>query len=207
MSSTQSNNEHDKYTKDIKTIKDVLIKTEEKSIFETWVFFAYGVILILGAIANYLISTFLEISVSGLFYKLWIPLLIIMCFLEPIALVRKMARESMPVFSRTVIKLFLGFIGLLTIAAFLIFLLYISDNINIIPYFVLCFWALALLFYAQITSPSIFLHAFFLVFTAVFIYLADISIETQIMIIALIIGISSSVIGITEYIKNKKANE
>ncbi len=207
MPSKQNNNEHNKYAQDIKTIKDVLIKTEEKSIFETWVFFAYGIILILGAIANYLILTFLEVTISGIFFKLWIPLLIIMGLLEPIALIRKMSKESLPVFSKTVIKLYLGIFGLFAIAAFPIILLYKSGNLNVLPYFVLCFWVIALLFYAQIASPSIFFHAFFLIFAAILLYLADISLGAQIMAIALIIGVSSIVIGITEFIKDKKSNE
>jgi hypothetical protein len=207
MPSTQNKNEHDKYAQDIKTIKDVLIRTEEKSIFETWVFFAYGIILIPGAIANYFIITFLGVPISDVFIKLWIPLIIIMSFLEPVALIRKMSKESLPVFSKTVIKFYLGIFGLLAVMAFLIILAYKSGNLNLLPYFVLCFWALALFFYAQIASPSIFFHAFFLIFAAILLYLADISLEILIIAIALISGVSSIVIGITEYIKAKKYNK
>jgi hypothetical protein len=205
MSSSKNTNEQNKYTQDLKTIKDVLIRTEEKSIFETWVFFAYGIILILGSITNYLILTFLEVSISEVFFKLWIPLLIIMSLLEPIALIRKMSRESLPVFSKTVIKFYLGIFGLLAVMSFLIILIYKSGNLNMLPYFVLCFWAIALLFYAQIASPLFFFHALFLIFVAIALYLADISFEMLIMTIALISGISNIVIGITELIKDKKS--
>jgi hypothetical protein len=207
MPSTFNDNKYNKFTQDIKTIKDVLIKTEERSIFETWVFFTYGIILILGAIANYLMLTLLELSVSDVFFRLWLPLLIIMSLLEPIALFRKMVKESLPIMSKTVTKFYLGIFGSFAAADFLIVLTYKSGNFNIIPYFVLCFWVIALLFYAQISYSSIFFHAFSLIFAGMLLYLADIPFEAQIIAIALITGVSNFIIGITCHIKDKKINE
>ena len=207
MSSDQNNNEQEKYKHDIEIIKNVILKVEEKAIFETWVFFTYGVILFLGAVFNILMVCVWKIATSDILIKFWVPIFLVAGILEPIALVRKLSKEALPLLSKTIIKLYLGIFGCCASVLIVLVPIFMSGNYSILPSCFLCLWAIVYLFYAQIASPTIFLHAFTLIIAGLILLVTGFSLDVQIIVIAFLLSISSFIIGITDYRRNKKPNE
>jgi hypothetical protein len=197
---------NEKYQKDIQEIKSVLRKTEGKSIFATWVFFVYGIILFAGAAVSYVMTLAMDIPVTDVLTWFWIPAIAVMCVLEIIALIRKMANESLAVFSRTNIKLYLGVLGLAAPMLFAAYNFFRAGEFNMLPSLFLCFCAFVYLLYGQVYSALILIHAFALIVLSFILYISELPVELRIVLMQIILGISMLLIGVAEYRKEKNKN-
>ena len=76
MDSTEKDRE--KYLEDIKTIKDIMLKTENEPVYENWAFYAWGLIIIAVSIIHFFIEAAYGYGIKDLFLKVWLPAIILM---------------------------------------------------------------------------------------------------------------------------------
>ncbi|MBN2039661.1 MAG: hypothetical protein JW864_06445 [Spirochaetes bacterium] len=201
------NNENEKYRQDINTIKNILIKVDEKPIYENWVFSTAGILFIIGSIIHYIYYKLQSGTLTDSFFRIWIPVILLMLFLEPVALVRKMAKEALPVFSKTIIKFYIGLCGISAASVFLCVIIIKAGLIGLLPVCILSLWAVFYFYISQMAYTHFTLHGYLLIAIAIIFYNIQTSIEIQIILAGLILGLSMIVAGITEMTKEKKKNE
>ncbi len=206
METNQNSRELEKYRKDIETIKGLLLKVEEKPIFELWIFFGGGLFFLLGTLLHYLTMRFMQFSLSEGFLKIWLPLLIIMIFIEPVALIRKLKKESLPLFSRSIIKLYTGIIGASIGICFVIFLEIKIGALSIMPATILALWGIVYFIYAQVVHSSLFAQGYVLIFSGIILYFTGTTIGLQFFMTGIIISLSFIAAGITEWRREKNKN-
>ncbi len=196
-----------KYLEDIKTIKDLLLEVEKKPLYENWVFYAWGGLFILGSLIHFFTVKYLNFGIRDLFLKIWLPVLLIGGFIEVIALVRNMSKYSLPLFSRSVIKLYLSLIGIVAVLFFVVLFFINLKAIQYLPIIFLLFYSVFYLTLAQ--QPSymhLYVHGYLFILLAIILYLFNIPHQILTLIVGSVIGVSSIIAGLTSSIMEKKGN-
>ena len=206
MSTNNDSNENGKYKEDIDTIKNILIKVDEKPIYENWVFTVAGILFIIGSIINFICYRLHMLTIGTSFVRIWLPVSLMLIFLEPIALVRRMAKEALPVFSRTIVKFYTGMIGISGAAVFLIIVLLKADLMHVMPVCVISLWSVYYFYISQMSYTHLTLHGFILVAIGIVLYNTCLSTEMQFILTGLTVGLSMLIAGITETVKEKRKN-
>lgn len=196
-----------KYLKDIETIKDLLLEVEKKPLYENWAFYALGGLFILGTLVHFFTARYLNFGIRDLFLKIWLPVLLIGGFIEVITLVRNMSKYSLPLLSRSVIKLYLSLIGTVAVGIFVI-LLFI--NLNAIQYLPIIFLLFYSVFYLTLAQQAyythLYVHGYLFILLAIILYLFNIPHQILTLIIGSVMGVSSIIAGLTSSIMEKKGN-
>lgn len=203
MGENRNDTDIEKYLKDIHTIKNTLIKIEERPLFETWLFFASSFLSFLLAFLHYIASAYFQLPIYDIFLKIWLPITVIGYSLEPLALIKRMSKEAIPLFSRNIIKLYLGMAGV-SIASLVIVLLIIkADALDILPATLLLLFSMYYFLYAQVAYSSWFFYGFFTIFVCIMFSVLNIAVETQFILVPVVLGLSALIMGITELKKEK----
>ncbi|NOY10257.1 MAG: hypothetical protein GXP33_15595 [Spirochaetes bacterium] len=66
-----------KYLEDIRTIKELLLKTEDQPVYENWAFYAWGILIISAGIVHYFAEAAYKLGTGELFLKIWLPAIFI----------------------------------------------------------------------------------------------------------------------------------
>ena len=196
----------DKYADDITTIKSILMKVEEKPILEYWAFYTWGGFILIGTALHYLFRSYYLIPIEDLLFRLWVPVMLISSLFEIIAWVKKMSKESLPLFTRLDIKFWLNMLGSCIVVSFLIFILLKTSGMHYLPIFVQLFFGMFMLFYAQMSHFHLYIYSFFLIITGIIYYYIGLNIELQFYIVGLTLGITFILSGVSAYFKEKKQN-
>ncbi len=178
----------EKFARNLSEMKSLLIDTEERILVETWAFFTWGGLLFAGTAGHFLLYRYYGFTISDLLLKLWLPLLIIAIFLESIAWFRKMINDSLPLFNRIAVKLWMSISGATIVFIFVIYLMVQSNNVDYIPVTMQLLMAVVMLYYAQISNYHIYISAFFLILTGMIIYLLGLVSEIQMVIVGITTG-------------------
>ncbi len=206
MKDKNSPEEIQKYAKDIQIIKDILIKVDENPIVETWVFYLCGIMFIIATLTHYVLSTMFSFQLVTLIFAIWVPLFCILMFAESFGVVRKLASESIPLFSRTILKLYLGGIGILIASVFIIVIISKHCPMNILPGSIMALWGIFYFQYAQIGYSFLFAHGYLSILTGIILYFSGIDASAQFIIIGIFIGISMIIAGYSAGRKEKIKN-
>lgn len=182
MKNNISQDEIQKYANDIKTIKDILIKVEEISIIESWVFYLCGIVTLAGTFLHYLLSYHWGFSTSSILLTIWLPLFCIFVIIESVGVIRKLSAESLPLFPRTVVKLYIGILGSTITSIFIIVILSQNGLQNTIPAVILTLWALFYFQYAQIDFSFLYIHGFIGIAAGILLYVIKIEVSLQYVI-------------------------
>ena len=193
-----------KYAKDIETIKSLLIQVEGKPMIENWAFFTWGFLMLIGSLTHYYTVRFMQLATAEVFLKVWLPVVLIAIFLETIAWIRKMASESIPLLSRTTIKLWLTVTGIFTGMCFIIAIQVQMNAINTLPTIILIFFAVMLFTYAQAAYSYLYAHAYFLIIVAMIIHLLGLDAQTKFLVAGLVCSATFIAGGVTSLIMEKK---
>ena len=197
----------DRYLRDIQTIKDLLVKAEQKPIYEYWAFYVWGALVILGSLAHFFVQRRFDPAGSRLFLEIWLPVILVAGFIELIAHIRIMSRQSMSVFTRTIRRFYLSLTG--SAGAFCLLLIMLG-RAGVAGHMPIAFLLGAAVFYfllGQVTYTHVFLHGYLLLIVAVLLYLFRLQHEALVLIVGLLIGLSTIVVGITNRVKEKTAHE
>jgi hypothetical protein len=197
----------EKYVKDIETIKSLLIQVEGKPMIENWAFFTWGFLMLIGSLMHYYTVRFMQLSTAEVFLKVWLPIVLVAIFLETIAWIRKMARESIPLLSRTTIKLWLTVIGTFTGMCFIIAIQVQMNAVSTLPTIILIFFAIMLFIYAQVAYSYLFIHAYFLIIVGIIIHLLDLDAQIKFPVAGLSCSLAFITAGATSLFMEKKNAE
>jgi hypothetical protein len=190
----------DRYMKDIATIKDILLKSEQKPIYEHWAFYAWGILVILGTLIHFIVQRRFEPTVRQLFLEIWLPVMLVAGFIELLTYIRIMSRQALNLFTRTVRRFYLSLTGSGIAFCLLVIMLNRGGAVGTMP---IAFLLAAALFYfllAQVTYTHVYIHGYLFLVFAILMYIFDLSHE-------ILVGFSMIAVGITIRIQEKSKHE
>jgi hypothetical protein len=197
----------EKYAKDIETIKSLLMQVEGMPMIENWAFFTWGFLMLIGSLMHYYTVRFMQLSTADVFLKVWLPIVLIAIFLETIAWIRKMASESIPLLTRTTVKLWLTVTGIFTGMCFIIAIQVQMNTMSTLPTIILIFFAIILFTYAQVAYSYLYAHAYFLIIVAIIIHLLGLDAQIKFLVAGLSCSLTFIASGVTSLIMEKKNAE
>jgi hypothetical protein len=131
---TKANQEAmERYREDVRTIRQVLVSVDRQPLFENWVFYAWGIIIVLGAVVHFVIGRSLEWSPVQEFVRLWVPLIAVGLSLEVVGYVINVRRNSLPFWSREFVQVLSGLIGSSGVLVFLVLILFQAGVVTLVP--------------------------------------------------------------------------
>ena len=205
-------NEHteentDRYIRDIATIKDILLKSEQKPIYEHWAFYAWGLLVIIGAVVHFFVQKRFEPSVRRLFLEIWLPVLLIAGFIELVTYIRTMSRLALNLFTRTVRRFYLSLLGSGVAFCLLIVMLNRGGAVGFMPIAFLLGAAVFYFLLAQVTYTHVYIHGYLFLVIAILLYIFDLRHEILVPIVGLLVGFSMIAVGMTIRIREKAKHE
>lgn len=205
---TEQNESRDlrQYANDLATIKSLLLQVDEKPFIESWAMFSWGGLIIAGTVAHYLIHHYLNWPLGDTLLRLWLPIWLLASFLDMVAHVRWFARESVPFLSRPMVKSWLFGLGNTVGWTLVIFLFIKIDGMAYLPQLILIYFGTMFLVYAFISSITLNLFGFFLILSAVVLYIMGLSIDIQFLAAGIVLGFSYLCSGIIMRIKEREAH-
>ena len=178
---------------------------EKRPLYENWAFYAWGGFFIFGSLVHFFTAKYLNFGIRDLFLKIWLPVLLAGGFIEVIALVRNMTKYSLPLFSRSVIKLYLSLFGIVAVLFFVVLLFIDLKAIQYLPIVFLLFYSVFYLTLAQQASYThLYVHGYLFIPLAIILYLFNIPHQILTLIIGSVIGVSTIIAGLTSGIMEKK---
>ncbi len=206
MKQGNDNNDANRYRKDIEIIKDMLIKVEESPIIEPRFFHFSGILILLATAVHFIMNVYYDLALVNLLYIVWIPMFCILIFFECIGVVRKLSAESLPLFSRTIVKLYMSVFGITISSVFIILLISRHGPANLLPSAIMVLWAVFYFQYAQVAYSFFFTHGYLTILGGIILYLSNISVTVQFILMGAFFGISMILAGFSakhkEQIKN-----
>lgn len=122
-----------RYQDDVRTIKEVLLSVERQPLFEHWVFYTWGVILVVGAVIHFMIARYLDWIATDEFVRLWVPLIVFGMGLEMTAYVLNIRRNDLPFWSRDFVRIVVGLVGSSVVLIFLVLMLFAAGVAHLVP--------------------------------------------------------------------------
>ncbi|WP_319476539.1 hypothetical protein [Marispirochaeta aestuarii] len=142
-----------KYLRDLKEMKDLVARHEERPIVEYWDFVAWGVLLILGTLLH---ARFFPDTINTALLVIWLPVLIIGGFIETMAWVYLVKRLEMPLSSRRNQRFYLASVVILIAVIFILY--YLIHLKGPIPGMLLLLLAVLFAFVAQMSYLGLFIE-------------------------------------------------
>jgi len=197
----------ERYIKDIATIKDILLKSEQKPIYEHWAFYAWGILVILGAVIHFIVQKRFDPTVRQLFLEIWLPVLLIGGFIELLTYIRTMSRQALNLFTRTVRRFYLSLLGSGVAFCLLVIMLNRGGAVGAMPIAFLLGAAVFYFLLAQVTYTHVYIHGYLFLVFAILLYIFDLSHEILVPIVGLLVGVSMITVGITIRVQEKLKHE
>ncbi len=192
------------YLDDLKTIKELLIDVEEKPLVESWAFFTWGFCVVIGSVIHYFTEVYLGFKTFDLIVKVWLPVVLVGGFFESIAYVKRMSKEAIPLFTRTIKKFFLTFATLL-IGFGVIAGIFIELNAAFyIPILLTLFMGICFACYAYVSASWMYYQAFFLMVVGILLFVFDFHNSFTPLVVGGAIGITFIWGGISSRRQEKK---
>jgi len=198
----------EKYAQDIALIKSLLMSAEHASFIEYWAFYTWGGLFLAGGFLHHVLQSIMMLPVTQVFLYMWLPVIFVGALFETIAWLRKMEKESMPVFSRTMVRLFMLAFGIIiSMIMIMVSSVNISGSYKYIPYFILMMYGILILSYGQISYNHFYGFGYFLIFASFMFYMADFSLAVTCPVAAIVLGVNFLVCGILTHRKENKDND
>jgi len=145
---------------DLKAIRYMLGKYEEKPILESWAFFTWSFFITIGTILNWILHTVRPLTVVTAFFHIWVPIMIVGILFETIAFLSRFKKDQVPINAKNFIKtiVFLG--GFFSTSSFILYSL-ISTNAPL-PGVILAWIASAFFIIGYLSYSSLFYTALLL---------------------------------------------
>jgi len=196
MQNPHTGEEISKYIDDIRTIKELLYGVEKRPLYERWVFWFWGALVIAGTLVQFLLTARYPIELSDIFLKIWLPVILLMGLSEIIALVQNLSRYSVSLFSRPYIKFYLGAVPSVAALILIGILVVRFGGGEALPLVVLLAGSIVFAFLAQHGGYSfVFVHSFVMFFLALFFYFSHLPARILSLIVGLILGAGVALIG------------
>jgi len=196
-----------KYADDIAVIKSLLLKVDEKPLIEYWAFFTWAGLILTGTLIHYVLRRTMQLDISAIFLKVWLPVFLAGFFFETLAWIRKMNREAVPLLSRPMIKMAWALVGLMTGLGFIYYLVVRVSSYAFIPYLILVTFGIFMVFFAQISYQFYFGFGYFYMLLAIVLYLFELDGDSLFTVTGMILGITFAVAGLVTRRREKEVND
>jgi hypothetical protein len=192
------------YLEDLQTIKDLLIEVEEKPMVESWAFFTWGFCCVVGSIGHFITERYFGFLALDLGLKVWLPVFLLGGFFETIAYIKRMNKESIPLFSKTMKKFILTFLVLIINFSVILCILIKTNAVFYLPVIIPLFIGLCFAFYAYVCATWMYYQAFFLILLSIFLFIFDIHRAYMVIVVGLGIAFSFLWGGLASLKREKK---
>ncbi|MBN2351302.1 MAG: hypothetical protein JXD23_01950 [Spirochaetales bacterium] len=189
---------------DIQTIKEVLLRVSKKHLVEPYSYCVWGIVSILGGIAHSIIAMTVNHPAFNYFLFVWIPVFAVGGFFEAVGFVRRMAREALPLTSKTALWLMLAFAGVCLAFAVIVIIFVRFHAEAFLPVLVSLFVGISLIGYALLSCPSIFAQAYFVMLGGVVNFIFQIPAPYSVLVTSCSIGTAFIWAGWAAWIKDGK---
>jgi hypothetical protein len=200
----KSPNDLERYLEDITIIKDTLLESEKRYIWEPWSFCVWGGLIIIASLIHFLVERRAGSSSLVLFLEIWLPLILVSGFIELITLLRSLRRQSLTIFTRSIVRLYLSLLGSLAALTVLLLLFYRLGALQFIPLVYLPATAVIYFLLAQSGYTRLYVHAYLLVLLAVLLVVFPVERHLLVLLVGACIGCSIIVAGIMDRLGQKK---
>jgi hypothetical protein len=201
---TQSQADLDKYLEDITVIKDTLLESEKRYVWEPWAFCAWGGLILLASVIHFLVDRRAGSSGLLLFLEIWLPVILIAGFIELITLLRSLRRQSLTIFTRSIVRLYLSLFGSLAALLVLLLLFYRLQALAWIPLVYLPGAAVLYFLLAQSGYTRLYLHAYLFVLLAVLLTVFPVERHLLVLLVGAGIGASMIIAGLMDLWEQKR---
>ena len=106
-----------RYLEDIKDIKNLLSVNQEKPIISPWAFLSWGILILLGTLANLVGYHYVGFGFDQSLWWIWVPVMILGGALESIGFLQMYRRQAPVLSSPRIMKTYLGLWGLFVSAS------------------------------------------------------------------------------------------
>ncbi len=197
--------EKGKYLEDLTTIRKILQQNEVHTLIEVWAFYLWGGLLIAGTILSGFLTHIYRLSFSENMLYIFLPLIVISCTGETIAWVRKMSRDSIPLFNRRLVKFGLTTMGIFIILIISLHRLIVSGAPA--PGFIVLYSSAAVFMLGYSTYSVLYVEAFFVLGIGILLIAMDLSSIASYIFAGISTGITFITAGIITTIMEKKVGE
>jgi hypothetical protein len=196
MSENHKDQSLEKYLKDIETIKDLLADVDKRPLYESWVFYVWGGLIAIGSLIHFLVEKSYNLPIGEIFLKIWLPVILAMAFFEFLALIRNLTKQSLSIFSRGIVKLYMSMIGSGVALVFIVLLFLELDAIEYLPIIFLLAGAIIYFILAQRTAYTYLIaHGVLMLLLAFVFYLLKIEHHALSLIVGCVFALSLAVAG------------
>jgi len=197
----------EKYSEDISTIKGLLLQVDETPMVESWAFFIWGAMVLLSTVLHYFAATAWKLTLAAIFTEIWLPAMLVAILVESLALLKKLGKRHIPIFSRNTVNMYLAVTGMFIVFCFIIIGIISRGNHALLPSFLLTMLSMFFLVYAQNTYYNfMYPFAYALILAGILLYIFEISLLPGMMITGILYGTACLVIGIIAHRKERTAN-
>lgn len=110
----------EEYLEDLKAVRYMLGKYEEKPILEPWAFFTWAAFIALGTAISWIVHTVHPLTPSEGFFLIWMPVVIIGGLFEGMAFLSRMRKDSVPVNAKGFLKTIIFLVGFFVVSSLII---------------------------------------------------------------------------------------
>ena len=205
MNEQRSTEELSRYVDDIKTIKSLLFDVERRPLYEHWVFYVWGALVIVGTVAQFILSKSYELAIGELFLAIWLPVMVLMALSEIIALVRNLSRYSVSLFSLPYIRFYLASMPCVAALVFIGVLFIKSGSQEYLPLVILLSGSILFAILAQHGGySSAFVYSFLMFFLTLVLAFAGLPVRILSLVVGVTIGSAVVAVGLTARYLEKK---
>jgi hypothetical protein len=146
-----------RYLEDIRDIKNLLSVNQEKPIVAPWAFHSWGILIVLGTLANLISYQYAGLSFNQNLWWIWVPVMALGGLLESIGFIQVYHRQALVLSSPRVMKTYLGLWGLFVSASVILVHLIRMEAIEpgiILVMLALFFIVFALASFQKVLGPA-----------------------------------------------------
>ncbi len=189
---------------DLRTIKETLLRAEKKHLVEPYSYCVWGIVSVLGGLAHFIIQQTIAHPSFNYFLFIWIPAFALGGFFETVGFIRRMAREALPLTSKTVIWLLIAFLGVCAAFAVVVILFVRLHGEAYLPVVINLFVGISLIGYALLSCPPLFVQAYFVLLAGVVSFVFQIPAPYSVLVTSFSIGAAFLWAGWSAWRKDRK---
>jgi len=193
------------YLNDLKEIKYMLGKFEEKPILEPWAFFTWAVFIALGTVISWIVHSIRPLSPFDAFFMIWLPVMITGGLFEGIAFLSRFKKDAVPINTKSFVKTMIFMIGFFFVATLVIYSL-LTTNAPL-PGILLAFLACAFFLIGYLSYFSLFYSALGMFIISVPFLLAGWTSDTAYFACGVLSSLYFAIGGIQYLVAGKKRHE
>ena len=178
------------YLSDLKTVKDLLIRHDEKSMLEPWTFFVWGVLVAAGTVVHSLLVG----RSSGSIVAIWVPIVVAGGISETLAWLSRMNKEQTPLLGRRFVRFILSAGGVFAAILPIGIALYRAGLLS--PGLILIMSAVVFLVYAEITFSSLFIESYLVLTIGVVLQAAGLASRGAFIAAGIVLSVSFLAFGL-----------